>query len=113
MQDNYEFLLKKRRDWYFKLGSRFYECVNADVVFDASGFRHLTYNGYGNPRNKSDQLRRLHLITHAPTVLEIGSMMQRNRNGDLFYAVSAKVKGINITVILKDLQKYLLFWSVQ
>lgn len=111
--EQYDKLLKKRKIWYFRLGSLFSECVNTEVVFDARGFHHLVYDGTGKIRTKSDRIRRLNLVVHVPRALETGSMMQRMRNGYPFYAVFAKVKGINITVILKNKREKLLFWSVQ
>ncbi|MDE1975484.1 MAG: hypothetical protein KGI49_03180 [Patescibacteria group bacterium] len=48
--------------------------MNATVVFNAQGLRHIRYDGEGKPRSLADRMRRLDMLPLVPTILSSGKI---------------------------------------
>ena len=72
---NYKALLKKRREWYKKIGRVYCPILEEDVIFNSKGFHHLIYPG-GKMRPIKEQMYKLGLL---PLVIPVIKNAKKNR----------------------------------
>jgi len=70
LYQSYVKLLSERRVWYKTLKKVKCECLKADIVFNAKGFYHLLYDGFGKPRSNAERIKRLNLLRHVPIIIK-------------------------------------------
>jgi hypothetical protein len=81
---------------------------NEKIYFTQAGFNHLLRKGR-KLREKNDQIRRLTLVFHAPTILAVSTIVSsyertylRDSSADFWSFVGTR-KEISITVVIRQL----------
>lgn len=77
--DSFKEFLEEKRSWYKKIGKVFCPVLNEWVFFNAQGFRHLRYNGFGKERDKKQQIFRINLLQYSISVIKLAQNVSEHR----------------------------------
>ncbi len=119
--DHLHSLKMKTRTYYDSIAEIYCPAIQAQVIFNSRGFRHLIRNGKGVNRNIADQIRRLNLVPHIVSIIKSAERIDEYRKIQSsqyiieFWSLVEIVKDKNrsIRVVLKRIETgQILFWSV-
>lgn len=98
---NYWKLFKKAKKFYFELKKVHCPALNADIIFDQRGFRHLLLKRRGQ-RPIADQIRRFRLLFKIPEFLEKATMIEKRKDGaqTAFTSLACAIKGEDVKMIV-------------
>ncbi len=89
--DEYRKLVERVRAWYKAVHAVYCPCLQANIIFNANGFRHLLYDGKGAPRSREERIRRLMLVKYAPSIIQTAQdVAWRRKIGNIYYLTFRK-----------------------
>jgi hypothetical protein len=81
--------------------------LEAEVVFNSQGFRHILYDGEGRPRSLQDRIRRLNLLPLAiPIIKRAREIHERRVQGNAEFLAFRKYYPGQKTWITVVIKKY-------
>ncbi len=106
VHDNIKILLNRRKAWYKTIGTRFCPALKDYVVFNAKGFNHVLYDGFGKVREPFEQRERLYFLPHIVSIISKAARYKACRRSKriTYWSFSHKIsENTAITVIVRKI----------
>ena len=79
MESDFKKFVEQKRSQYKTIGKVFCPLLNEEIVFNAKGFYHLRYNGFGKERSKEQQIFRMESLDYSIVTIRQAQKVSAHR----------------------------------